>query len=141
MILILSEEIDISTNEVLDWLQAFGMPYIKLNDTASIEILEWEIKNGKFRFLLKANDAGRAYFIDSEKIKFFWYRRGCFVLKDKMMNPLGNDIIAEKMRSFKEDNNKEITDFLHFFFEKKVKSVGAFHTNFTNKYFLSTKNA
>lgn len=46
MILILSQEFDPSTDEVINWLEYYGIKYFRLNDTDICKIKNVELKNG-----------------------------------------------------------------------------------------------
>src|SRR5690554_7302076 len=74
MILILSDENDISTEQVIDWLVFYKQKYIRLNRT---DILTFEDifldENGEFDFTIYTQRYGRFKY---SEIDSFWYRRG-----------------------------------------------------------------
>ena len=68
MILILSDESDISTDNVIKWLIYNGVSHLRLNTSDEIEIISVSINN----FLIRKNDI----IINSDNITSYWYRKG-----------------------------------------------------------------
>ena len=74
MILVLSEDKDYSTNQVLDWIKYFGKSYIRINGSNLITIKEIKITNTEVnvKFEVKLHN-GEIIVVDSNEITFYWY--------------------------------------------------------------------
>lgn len=70
MVLILSEEQDETTNDVIDWLWHHGKEVVRINREDDVQIDEIDTE----KFIIRVGDI----FIDSRQISSFWYRRGPF---------------------------------------------------------------
>lgn len=72
MILIFSEEEDVSSNLVMDWLTYFDAKCIRINPDKSLFKIKIELSNNKQDILLYINNK----LIRLSDISVFWYRRG-----------------------------------------------------------------
>lgn len=71
MVLVLSEERDESTSQVIDWLVSLGKSFFRINQEDNIEILLLDTSN----FIILVN---KSHEISSQQVNGFWYRRGFF---------------------------------------------------------------
>jgi ATP-GRASP peptide maturase of grasp-with-spasm system len=72
MILILSEERDQSTNNVIDWLNYYNKKFIRVNTETQIEVESFSISNHQENIVLKQNNL----FFNMTEINYTWFRRG-----------------------------------------------------------------
>jgi ATP-GRASP peptide maturase of grasp-with-spasm system len=72
LVLIISNNYDLSTNHVIDWLLFYGTKFIRLNDTDIVNIESLEISDQGTKVRLKSNDV--VFCLD--EITAVWYRRG-----------------------------------------------------------------
>ncbi|MGB0861999.1 MAG: grasp-with-spasm system ATP-grasp peptide maturase [Saprospiraceae bacterium] len=72
MILIISEERDISTNHVIDWLIYYKQDYLRINISTSVTIKQVMVSKESEKIILKAGEAE----FNLYDIKGYWYRRG-----------------------------------------------------------------
>jgi ATP-GRASP peptide maturase of grasp-with-spasm system len=85
LVLILSISTDLSTVHVLEWLNAWNVPWIRLNPEDLIDLLNLQIDStGRIEFVLAMEDGRK---ISSKQITAYWYRRGDFTLNHKQPNP------------------------------------------------------
>lgn len=104
-ILIISSEDDQTTNLVLDWLIFLKQPYLRINDSTKLELLNFKMNNESTDFTLK-NDK---ITISFSEIKTIWYRRGLLNISTKT--------IKSKFPNHKFVNNLSIylsQEYLHF---------------------------
>jgi ATP-GRASP peptide maturase of grasp-with-spasm system len=73
MILILSETHEESTDQVLEWLMHYKVPFVRINQDDKVELQQLYITQEGLSFTLLINNERR---IRSADIKAFWYRRG-----------------------------------------------------------------
>src|SRR5690606_23727997 len=73
MILVLSENGDLSTNDVLKWLDYFGVEWTRINEDDRVEFTSLKYIDNRIKhFIITVN--GQA--IDLLDVKAYWYRRG-----------------------------------------------------------------
>lgn len=107
MILIFTEENDISTTHVIEWLTFYKTNYYRVNNNDIIEII---IKNNYFHFIV--ND----FEIKLNDIKCIWYRRPDLKIKK----------IIHNVEYFQNLLDVEYSKIVEFFFFKlaKIPSIG-----------------
>ena len=137
----MSDEHDVSTHHVIDWLLHLKIPYYRINDTCSVSVDYLTTHNNNFGFKLSITSPYSAipFFICANDIKGYWYRRGSFELKEikiqEVKSPYLN-IVKEKFNNYLEDENKKIVDFFHKYLTT-IPHLGCFLDNFTiNKVFI-----
>ena len=132
MILIISDEIDSSTNDVIDWLSHWHIPYIRLNEEDGIRIQEIKISNDSFDILFEVQKifpAQRIRFWNGQ-IDSYWYRRGRITLFANMpqknsshMSEIYNDLYAYLQRE-----DMKIVDLIHNYLAK-IPHINSFCDN------------
>jgi ATP-GRASP peptide maturase of grasp-with-spasm system len=65
---------DVSSNSVIDWLDFYKVPWLRINETDKITVKSINLGNSKINIQLWINDT----VLDLSSITFFWYRRGYF---------------------------------------------------------------
>lgn len=117
MILILSEERDKSTNEVIQWLDYYGKKWIRINqeDRLDLSFTENDI-------VLNVNNKT----VKFSAIKSFWYRRGFFNYEHKLNN------ISEHFKNFLNEESFHTKNYLYYLLDKK-NSIGSIRTSIANK--------
>ena len=100
MLLIMSDEKDVSTHYVINWLLHLKIPYFRINDTCSIHVDYLITKNGKFDFKLSIATpySTDLFLIYANDIKAYWYRRGSFELKASKISEMLNSYGVLMMR-------------------------------------------
>ncbi|MEI7597424.1 MAG: grasp-with-spasm system ATP-grasp peptide maturase [Bacteroidota bacterium] len=124
MILILSNENDLSTCEVLEWITYFGCKYIRLNETDNVYFKKLKIENKQTSILVENQDND----INLSDFSSYWYRRGSFNLSNfKWELPIQNDLINHlyKERFFLLDYIYSTLDSIH--------GLGCFNTSTSSK--------
>ena len=133
MILILSNETDQSTNEVIDWIAYFKNTFLRINETdiCEIEIIDF-INNDNI--LIKVNDIE----IKFDQIESYWYRRGDFNIRTPLYensNTLSKEISSSLSNDIDKNLKRELgtlIDYLHIVLKKK-NGIGSYFDNYTNK--------
>ncbi len=80
MVLILSQDSEITTNRVIDWLKFYKTDYVRINQESKKEIIELSIDNQgneTIKILIDDNQI-----IDLSKISACWYRRGDILISN-----------------------------------------------------------
>jgi len=72
MILIISNESDKSTNEVIDWLEFYGEIFLRISDKDKVKIKKIELNTSKTNIQLLIKNIS----VNLSEIKSIWYRRG-----------------------------------------------------------------
>ena len=124
MILILSEETDVSTSDVIEWLTSFGAQCIRINTEDELKINLISL-NETENVVLNSNNGDE---IDLSKINSFWYRRGVINLSNFKHNIPINPELQDHL--YKE--KYYLLNFVYFLLEKK-HSLGKFNNAVVSK--------
>lgn len=132
MILIFSEENDESTNNVIDWLNHYNYPFIRVNENCTIQIDQILIRDKVFDFQLKISSPyyPKPITIQKTEIDYYWYRRGAFILQAPMIMET-KDIVNEYINSLNKylwNENLKINDFFHKYFND-IPHIGSYIEN------------
>lgn len=127
MILILSEEKDLTTNEVTDWFDFFGIDYIRLNENESNELIYLDIITGEFEIKTSNNEI-----ISSKLVTCVWYRRGRFLIK-RINFELKNKRLEENIERYLKTELFYIEDMLHFLIINNIPFINSYFDNRINK--------
>ena len=122
MILIVTKQTDISTYEVIRWLEYFGAKYTLINDNTKVKWHELIINNDKTEFKFYKNNV----FMSSYDYHVCWMRR--FLIRFDFNVYSKYTEVTENLKIEAET----IIDYIHFQFETK-KSLGTFFNKNANK--------
>ncbi len=129
MILILSDEDDFSTNEVIDWLLYYEQNVFRLNRTDHIRIQDLSIDSESgINFTLIIN---HKISVKSSEIRSYWYRRG-FLKKDLTFVRSEKQDLDRQMNRFLEKETDSTYELLYRLLRKK-HGFNNIHENDTNK--------
>lgn len=117
MVIICSNENDITTFDVIDWLRFYNEEYIIINENTKLEFINY--KNSKIK--LKVDNIS----ITVDENTAFWYRRGEVLLN------LDRVYEIQPIRYFFKKENSVLTDFINKQLDNY--SIGAFKNNYINK--------
>ena len=135
MVLIISNNIDFSTNDVIDWLCYKGSKFIRINDSNHFELDFFRIENGKVDFKLISLD-GKIE-IQYSKLSSYWYRRGKLMLTPKVeldqFNEFHFDVSFLRSIDSYLMEDKWVTEDLIDNLIQDLHGFGKFKENFTNK--------
>jgi ATP-GRASP peptide maturase of grasp-with-spasm system len=138
MILILSEENDHSTNDVIDWLLLFEIDFLRINDNEIIEIKEIKITNQGYDILFKLKLSSEIYSI--KQFSSYWYRRGNIVLDIPIVK--NGSEISPKIEEYLKNENYKLKDFFIKELDKipnKIGSIFNLNKNKLSNLVLATK--
>ncbi len=144
MVLILTNEDDYSTNEVIDWLIHYNADFRRINGGEYLLIDEIEIGNSPEAsdITIVTQDGERLSF---REIKAYWYRRGEIRIHPE--SHIQNELFALPLKDIDSKNElKNGTGFLDYFngeigdlskylnsYLQGIPSIGSFFHNYTNK--------
>ena len=133
MILVLSEDKDYSTNQVLDWIKYFGKSYIRINGSNLITIKEIKITNTEVnvKFEVKLHN-GEIIVVDSNEITSYWYRRGFFISKHEDIH-IFDKIMQDELNAEIREQERTYLDYLNFYFVNNKRRLGNCEDNATDK--------
>ncbi|MCB0527510.1 MAG: grasp-with-spasm system ATP-grasp peptide maturase [Saprospiraceae bacterium] len=129
MILILSEEGDITTNEVMDWLAFYRLPYLRINEEDRIQLDRFSIsEKGDLAFTIRLH----RHLLHSADITGFFYRRGFFLFNLKV--PKSNDQkIQTDLRNHIRQDALDLNEFVAIMLESGVAHIGEYRLHRVNK--------
>lgn len=114
-ILILSDEDDATTDDVLDWLDYFEEKYLRINGSNCGEFSELRInEQGQFDFKISFDNYNLIY----SQIRSYWYRRGRINLDIQYLKNPDNQKLENTANFSLERECQELLMFFHLCFEK-----------------------
>jgi len=125
MILIISNDFEVTTTEVAKWLHFYNTKFIILTETNVIVDLKYILSEiGIVNIELTTS---RNQVIDINKIKAVWYRRGKFHYKKDNFNGLGEYFNSKIMQEWEVVNefllNKTLNCSIGNYFTKKLNKL------------------
>lgn len=137
MILILSDENDVSTEQVMDWLLYYDQKCIRLNRTDIITFDQLTVSDsGDTDFQIITQRFGAIHY---SEITSFWYRRGYLqFVQFELSESIKQLEFSEELIRFFNAEMGTIRDFIYYLLEKK-NSIGSIHHNDLNKLVILDK--
>lgn len=125
MVLILTTEKELLTQNVISWLLYYNIEFKRYNDG--------EVTNPEINI---SNDNIKLNFIDQNECSLhsltkYWYRRGYLNFTNNFL--LGNNNTINEINNHKIDNNNDIINYIHYYLQTNVSSVNSFNENSLNK--------
>ncbi len=132
MILIVTETIDNSTDDVIEWVHFLkkNVKRVNLEDKININSVRYINERPVVKFTLNNGEV-----INSDEVTAYWYRRGDFNLigannyKTYIKNSTLQNVVNQNLK------NEVITirDLLYYITENKKNSIGSYYTADNNK--------
>ena len=132
MILIISEDSDQSTNEVIDYLNLYGVNYIRINQSSNILIKRIILSNSQESIALVINDGfEKNRIVALDQIKGTWYRRGDLKIQ---VESLSTDFkYWSQLSHYLNNEVEDLVEFIHFYIKNTIPSINSFLDNSINK--------
>lgn len=133
-ILIVSDEEDNSTNEVIDWIHYYEKPFIRINETDEIELIDLTIFGNAVDFTLLIANTNTIFKLS--EIGSYWYRRGDINLSKPFKNLMKElpSSLRKKIEGYYEWEHRFLYQFIHRIIVDYVPiSLNCKFDNFTNK--------
>lgn len=128
MILIIGEDEDHSTNEVIQWLNYFDHPFYRLKKDLEYDVIEFDLDNSKLIFTI-----GHAeQIIPIHEIKSVWYRRGQFRIKFKKIDVANQGMLADSINEYLKKEINIIEDFFYSIMQD-LPHIGTYQLRGVNK--------
>ena len=135
MILILSEEKDVTTDYVCNWFNHYNAEYIRLNKEVDIDIInDIMINNDKTEIIFKKGNQ----IISTNNIDIIWFRRGQIILtlsSFEILKDFDNYIIS-KIKSNIIEQNSILQNFIYSFLKQKKSINNPIFYNINKLYVL-----
>jgi ATP-GRASP peptide maturase of grasp-with-spasm system len=138
MVIILSNSNDDTTNDVLMWLDNYGVDFVRINETDLIELISIDIDKATVK--LKVTSPFNSMILTVSKENTYWYRRGNFafshiknILELDLLND--NDIQIDYLnlqKKYLKDESNYISNYIHNLL-KSAKNINSFQDNYLNK--------
>ncbi len=128
MVLIFSDNDDGSTNEVIEWLDAFGTQWFRINESDQVDLVTLNVQNNQLtRFELLVNDR----VIDLTQCTSYWYRRGFLNWSCRPKNI--SSLVEQQLAQHLEAELKNLDDFVHRYLEDSKTGINAYTRSVNNK--------
>lgn len=127
MVLIISQDDERSTEDVINWLEFNNTPYIRLNNTSVLKFKKILIENDEYELVFEFDNK----IINSSQIGNCWYRRGRLNFTFNYLEVKSDfEILLNEQLKIE---NSFIIKFFHDYFNSKKFSLGSIFDNDTNK--------
>jgi len=130
MVLILSEETDLTTNEVTDWMEFYNVPFFRINKEMPIRLNHLKLSNNySSSFCI---DIGEGNQINSKNVQAYWYRRGNFHIPFEGINN-HNQLLCNELNDFLYSENYSLKESIHISL-KDLSGIGNIFEDQRNKF-------
>lgn len=127
-VFVLSDENDGTTDDVLDWLSYWNIPFCRFSGTSAFHIHEISIFNGEIKGVLEVDKQ----FYRLEEFSSYWYRRGRINLYNLIPSIETNQILDFEIYGSLSREKRTLSEMLYYFLEQ-LPGIGSYHHNNTNK--------
>jgi len=130
-ILIVSDEDDISTNDVLKWISYYGVDYLRINNTSNLSLIQVNISDDTDDVIFEYD--GIIYKMSD--FTGYWYRRGRLNFKYDFNFSFENDYLGNSVNEMLNNEYSYLNNYIYYFIEryKNIRQIGSIHNNKTNK--------
>ena len=123
MLLIQTNASEPSTDYVTHWLQHFGMPFCRINETCRIGLQDFDIQK-PITLKIHYSKLNTATTLNLSDVSTYWYRRGKLVLNTvpatfQSSSDNEQNLIYNNIGFYVREEQKKITDLLNQLFEQK----------------------
>jgi ATP-GRASP peptide maturase of grasp-with-spasm system len=136
MLLILSENNDYSTNEVIDWLNYFKIKYLRVNENSVLYFNYFGYRKNKISWevIVYEDSCQSVCKICSDDISSFWYRRGYLNMPNAFSFECHNskDTFLQALSEYLNYNQNDLIELIYKSFVGK-KFIGKHQDNFISK--------
>jgi len=138
MILILSNNFDPSTSDVINWLDYQDVKWFRINETDKISLINIEIGNSDdSNVAILVNDEQR---IDLRNVDAYWYRRGYLAKSEKWrrFRYTDSNFLQSSIYNTLQDDDQNAFEYLHHFLQDNKRNINSYLSGKNNKlYYLS----
>lgn len=144
MILICSQEAELSTNDVMDWIWYlnYKINVVRVNVEDKISSVSSIIDTGSNKITLQVAKNHNGVKIDVSQVKSYWYRRGKIQIFHNRINNINNiGIINNINRHLLDDREYKEEYYIRSIEESANQRIGSYFTRDVNKIILMKKAA
>lgn len=139
MVLILSDNFDPSTTDVINWLNYLKVKWIRINENDRIKLLSVEISDKEnCNVVILVNNHQK---IQLKEIKSYWYRRGHLSASDEWKRAKYSDsnYVQHAILNELQDDDQNAYEFIHHFLQNKKPNLNSFLSAKNNKLLYLSK--
>jgi ATP-GRASP peptide maturase of grasp-with-spasm system len=138
MILILSQEFDVSTLNIIEWLEYYKVKYWFISDNDKISIEQIGITQNEITFNILINGTNK---LNINEIKSYWYRRSNFNFEhfiEEIIIPRKFERIRGQIEKYLKEECIVLKEYLHYQLSKK-NNINNFYDGRVNKLIVLEK--
>lgn len=129
LIVILSDENDISTNDVIDWIYHYDYEVLRINETSNVYLNYLKIdEKGEVNWSLKIRDQ----IISNNNVHNYWYRRGVLVLQYPVY-PNSDSALDKAIRNYQRSEVSDVFRLINKTLDNLPNKIGSYNDNSLNK--------
>lgn len=143
-IVIFSQRVDVSTNDIIDWIIKYDKPYVRINvETDVLTGINFNMPNNGGKDIIELEFGDKK--INFSKIHSFWYRRGgipsCLLPgEEELLENFLFEDVSIKVQTHLHEEIVYLNHYLHYYLENilPVKKIGSkFNANLSKLVQLS----
>jgi hypothetical protein len=132
MVLIITDFLDQSINDFIDWLYFYKKKYLIIQNTDIVDVEYVDINNMIFKLII--NNVNE---INSQDVEYFIYRKGFLNIN---IDVLENSLNPSEFKAYLNNEVSKLQEIIFYILQKKVKKYfGDFFLGDTNKLFYLLK--
>jgi hypothetical protein len=132
MVLIVTDFLDQSVNDFIDWLLFYKKKYLVIQNIDVIEIEYIDVNKMIFQLIINGNEK-----LNSQEVEFFIYRKGYLNVN---INIIENNLNPKEFSAYLENEVNKLQELIFYILQKKVKNYfGDYFLGDTNKLFYLLK--
>lgn len=133
MVLILSDNWEPSTNQVIDWLNYLNIKWLRINESDRLRIIGIEFRDNEvsqLRLLLN-----NSIEINLDEITSYWYRRGFLNTKHYFedLEIIDAPQVAEQIKASLIDDEQNVISFIHQYLKSNKININSYLTAYNDK--------
>ena len=134
MVLIFSNDDDLTTNTVIDWILYYGGNFVRINQDDILELESLFLTNNKvdFTLIIKEKNGCLKSKITYSELQSVWFRRGRINLEFSVKNAIKEGMIGYPYEQLVIRDIKDLITFLNYSFLKK-NHINSFFDTLRNK--------
>jgi hypothetical protein len=113
MVLIITDFLDQSINDLIDWLYFYKKKYLVIQNTDIIDVQYVDVNKMTFRLVI--NDITE---LNSENVEYFIYRKGFLNLNISIKK---NTLNPNEIQSYLENEANKLHDIIFYILQKRAK--------------------
>lgn len=122
MVLIVTQDSDGSSKQVLQWVQHLGQEWYQISASDTIDIIEYRMESGRYDFSFSHN----GNVLRLSQFTAIWFRRGWFTMMYKPLDILSGTLTKREVRAIENHVKEELKTFQEYLYQSLSRQAYIF---------------